>query len=228
MNLSDKIKNSKKQTILKVYLKSVKPLVFDGCEAFGDANLTVVVGQAQNILPVLEKNAQSILQKRIEYYGLNSAVPLADYAEFDARIEPFAVVRQGVKIGANAVIMHGAVLNIDAEIGENTMVDINAVVGSGAKVGKNCHIGAGAVIAGMLEPACNIPVVIADGVLIGANAVVLEGVRVGQNAVVGAGAVVTKNVPPFAVVMGCPAVVKRYVDDANNRFDVINSDLRGN
>ena len=119
MNLSDKIKNSKKQTILKVYLKSVKPLVFDGCEAFGDANLTVVVGQAQKILPVLKKNAQSILQKRIEYYGLNSAVPLADYAEFDARIEP------------------------------------------------------------------------------------------------------------FAVVTGCPAVVKRYVDDANNRFDVINSDLRG-
>jgi acetyltransferase-like isoleucine patch superfamily enzyme len=57
-------------------------------------------------------------------------------------------------------------------------------------------------------------VVIGEFAMIAADSVVLPGVTVGRYAVVGAGAVVTKDVEPFAVVMGIPA---RKVGDRRDR-----------
>ena len=45
---------------------------------------------------------------------------------------------------------------------------------------------------------------------VGANAVVVGGVTVENGAVVAASSVVTKDVPPYAIVAGVPATVKRY------------------
>ncbi|SDN36427.1 DapH/DapD/GlmU-related protein [Afipia sp. GAS231] len=53
------------------------------------------------------------------------------------------------------------------------------------------------------------PVRICDDAWIGAGAFVLRGVVVGEGAVVAAGAVVTKDVPPYTIVAGNPAVVVR-------------------
>ncbi|MCR4264363.1 MAG: acyltransferase [Candidatus Roizmanbacteria bacterium] len=50
------------------------------------------------------------------------------------------------------------------------------------------------------------PVVIEDYVFIGPRAIILPGVTVGKGAVVAAGAVVSKDVAPFTVVGGVPAV----------------------
>ena len=49
------------------------------------------------------------------------------------------------------------------------------------------------------------PVVIEDGAWIGEGACILPGVRIGLHAIVGANAVVTRNVPPYTIVVGCPA-----------------------
>lgn len=51
---------------------------------------------------------------------------------------------------------------------------------------------------------------IADDVWIGFGATILDGVHIAQGAVVGARALVTKDVPPYAIVGGCPAQVLRY------------------
>ena len=53
------------------------------------------------------------------------------------------------------------------------------------------------------------PVVIEDFVWLGPRAIVLPGVTIGKGAVVAAGAVVTKDVAPYAVVAGVPAVKVR-------------------
>jgi acetyltransferase-like isoleucine patch superfamily enzyme len=53
-------------------------------------------------------------------------------------------------------------------------------------------------------------VVIEDDVWVGASATILPGVRVGRGAIVAAGSVVTKNVPPYAVVAGCPARIVKF------------------
>jgi maltose O-acetyltransferase len=50
------------------------------------------------------------------------------------------------------------------------------------------------------------PVTIGDRVWIGYGAIILPGVTIGEGAVVGAGAVVTKEVPPYTIVAGNPAV----------------------
>lgn len=49
-----------------------------------------------------------------------------------------------------------------------------------------------------------------NDVWIGQRAIIMSGVKIGQGAIIGAGAVVTKAVPPYAVVAGNPAVIKKY------------------
>ena len=142
----------------------------------------------------------------------NSAVPLLDLKNVNARIEPGAILRDRVEIGDRAVIMMGAILNIGAVVGEDTMIDMGAVLGGRATVGKRCHVGAGAVLAGVVEPASATPVIVEDDVLIGANAVVLEGVHIGKGAVIAAGCVVVSDVPENAVVAGVPGRIIKMKD----------------
>jgi len=57
------------------------------------------------------------------------------------------------------------------------------------------------------------PINIGNDVFIGMNVTILDGVTIGDGAIIGAGAVVSKDVPPFAIAVGCPAKIQRY------RFD---------
>ncbi|MBV8122433.1 MAG: CatB-related O-acetyltransferase [Alphaproteobacteria bacterium] len=52
-------------------------------------------------------------------------------------------------------------------------------------------------------------VTIGNDVWTGHNVNILAGVSVGDGAVIGAGSVVTKDVPPYAIVAGVPAEVRR-------------------
>lgn len=53
-------------------------------------------------------------------------------------------------------------------------------------------------------------VVIGNDVWSGHNVNIMPGVNVGDGAVIAAGAVVTKDVPPYAIVAGVPATIKRF------------------
>ncbi len=53
-------------------------------------------------------------------------------------------------------------------------------------------------------------IAIGNDVFIGANVTVLDGITIGDGAVIGAGAVVSKNIPPYAVAVGCPIQVIKY------------------
>ncbi|MBI4861538.1 MAG: N-acetyltransferase, partial [Candidatus Riflebacteria bacterium] len=52
-----------------------------------------------------------------------------------------------------------------------------------------------------------IPTLVKHGASIGANATVVCGVTIGEWAFVGAGSVVTRDVPPYALVLGVPGRV---------------------
>lgn len=206
------ISNATKTTPVKAYIWEKEPVAFPGCREFRGMGAKLVFGEWEQLAPILEANRDKIEDLRIECDRRHSAIPLADIKDLPARIEPGAMIREGVRIGERAVVMMGAVLNIGATVGAGSMIDMGAVLGGRATVGRDCHIGAGAVLAGVIEPASADPVVIEDRVLIGANAVILEGVRVGADAVVAAGAVVTRQVPPGAVVAGCPARIIKWKD----------------
>ena len=221
------IKEAVKKTPVKVYLTGDLDGIEDkNIDILGSKPLYILFGDSDDIDEFLEQNKDRIEKTIYEYDRRNSAVPMLDVRNIDARIEPGSIIRDKVIINKNAVIMMGAVINIGAEIGEGTMVDMNAVVGARGKLGKNVHLGAGAVIAGVLEPPSSDPVVIGDNVLIGANAVILEGVRVGEGAVVAAGSVVTKDVEGGTVVAGAPAKFIKFVDDKTKDKTKLLDDLR--
>ncbi|NUF25130.1 2,3,4,5-tetrahydropyridine-2,6-dicarboxylate N-acetyltransferase [Bombilactobacillus mellis] len=224
----DFIAQAPKKTPVKVYLKGELTALNWPAEikTFVGNHSGVVIGDWQIVGPFLKENATKITDYYIENISRNSAVPLLDLKNISARIEPGAIIRDQVSIGANAVVMMGAVVNIGAEIGPGAMIDMNAVLGGRAVIGANSHIGAGAVIAGVVEPASAQPVRIGKNVLIGANAVVLEGVQVGDQAVVAAGAVVTQDVPAKTVVAGVPAKVIKQLDQQTTAKTKIEKDLR--
>ncbi len=209
------IGDAEKKTPVKVTLKGqLKELDFpDTIQTFANCKTGTLFGDWNEIKPFLEANKEAIVDYVVENDGRNSAIPLLDKKNINARIEPGAIIRDQVEIGDNAVIMMGAVINIGAVIGEGTMIDMGAILGGRATVGKNAHIGAGSVLAGVIEPPSAEPVIIEDDVLIGANAVVIEGVRVGKGAVVAAGAIVIDDVAPNTVVAGVPARKIKDIDE---------------
>lgn len=223
------IATAEKKTPVRVFIKEKEPIDY-GTESgktkvFGLGD-KVVFGDWKDLKPILEANKDKIADIVIENDARNSAIPMLDKKNINARIEPGAIIREQVQIADRAVIMMGAVINIGAVVGEGSMIDMGAVLGGRATVGKNCHIGAGAVLAGVIEPASAKPVVIGEGTLVGANAVVIEGVQVGKNCVVAAGAVVIDDVPDNMVVAGCPARIIKQKDEKTNSKTALEGALR--
>jgi len=225
--IAEYIKNAEKKTPSKLFIKGdLSSIDFTGLKTFGDHQNKVVFGEINQINFILQSYAEHIEDYVLEVDRRNSAIPLLNLQNLDARIEPGAHIREFVSIGKSAVIMMGAVINIGAVIGDRTMIDMNAVIGARAMIGKNCHIGAGSVVAGVLEPPSKTPVIIEDDVLVGANAVILEGVKIGKGAVVAAGSVVTQDVLENQVVAGAPAKLIKMKDEKTLDKTQILDDLR--
>ena len=68
-------------------------------------------------------------------------------------------------------------------------------------------------IGGIEHPVSKGDVIIGDDVWIGMNSMIMSGVTIGDGAVIGAGSLVVKDVKPYALVAGNPAVFKKF------RFD---------
>lgn len=134
-----------------------------------------------------------------------------------------------LRVGADVYLDHGAYLHCgDMEwckdaggisIGRGSYVGPRCVLFGmgGLEIGAQVMIAPGAVVSTVEhphrdtsrpmyeQPRIYAAIVIEDDVYIGSNAVVTPGVRVGRGAVVGAGAVVTRDVAPYALVIGVPA-----------------------
>lgn len=64
---------------------------------------------------------------------------------------------------------------------------------------------------------------IGNDVWIGYNAIIMPGINIGDGAVIGSGAIVTKDVEPYSIVAGVPAMFlkKRFSDDVINELKKI-------
>ena len=123
-------------------------------------------------------------------------------------------------IGRNVNIDKGAYVMQDTVIGDNSGIGVNCEICYGLTIGNNVMMGPECLFysnnhkfnretlkyEGYTEVN---PIVIEDDVWIGRRAIIMGGVRVGKGAVIGAGAVVTKDVPPYCVAAGNPAVIKK-------------------
>ena len=113
-----------------------------------------------------------------------------------------AVVPQNVKIGKHVTIMNNVLFMAAGgiEIGDNSMV------AAYSKIISNDHDPYD------LPTVTCLPVKIGNYVWIGAGAIILKGVTIGDHAIVGGGSVVNKDVPPYAIVVGSPAKIVKYLD----------------
>lgn len=103
------------------------------------------------------------------------------------------------------------------QIGEGTIVGDNAILDArcGLEIGKNVNLSSNVSIYTLQHDyrdpffKCSenrkMTVIIGDRVWIGSNVTILPGVTIGEGAVCCAGCVVTKDVEPYAVVVGIPA-----------------------
>jgi serine O-acetyltransferase len=101
-----------------------------------------------------------------------------------------------------------------ATIGRNTYFNnwgLGIVIHRRVVIGENCRIGHGVTIGGRSDH-YDVPV-IGNDVLVGVGATILGPIKIGDHATVGANAVVIDDVPPYAVVVGVPARIIKYMDN---------------
>lgn len=132
------------------------------------------------------------------------------------RIWAFAHVLPGARIGSNCNICDHTFIENDVIVGDDVTIKCGVQLWDGMRIGDRVFIGPNATFTNDHRPRSKVyperflQTVLENDVSIGANATVLPGLRVGRGAMVGAGAVVTRNVPPYATVVGNPAVIIGY------------------
>ena len=88
-----KIAQSKKKTSCKVILNCKKKLVFKNAKVFVSLPLYIVYGDYEDIKDTLKENEKDIEDMVIENQSRNSALPLLNTLNINARIEPGAIIR---------------------------------------------------------------------------------------------------------------------------------------
>ena len=154
-----------------------------------------------------------------------------------AVVDEGAVIGDGTKVWHFSHIMPNATIGQNCVLGQNVFVASNVLLGNHVKVQNNvslydgvvCQddvfIGPSVVFTNVSNPRSAVlrkeeykPTLIKKGATIGANATVVCGNTIGEYAFVGAGAVITKNVPPYALVTGNPAIQTGWMSEFGQKL----------
>lgn len=147
------------------------------------------------------------------------------------RIWQLVQVRPYATIGEDCNIGRGVFIDTHVKIGDHVKIQNYVSVYEGVTLEDGVFVGPHVVFTNDKIPrAINpdgtpksaddwvvTPTLIQHGAALGANSVIVCGVTVGRWALVGSGSVVTKDVPDYALVVGNPARVIGYVDEAGQR-----------
>lgn len=134
-------------------------------------------------------------------------------------IMPDCVIGEKCNIGQNVVISPGVVL------GNNVKIQNNVSVYTGVICEDDVFLGPSMVFTNVINPRSAVirrdeymETRVKKGASIGANATIICGITIGEYAFIGAGAVVTKDVPPFALVVGNPARQSGWMSHYGHRL----------
>ena len=148
----------------------------------------------------------------------------------DYQVHETAIVDDGAVIGEGSRVWHcvhvcsGAVIGRGVSLGQNVFVGNRVTIGDRCKIQNNVSVydnvhleegvfcGPSMVFTNVHNPRALIDrkdqyrdTVIQKGATLGANCTIVCGVNIGEYAFVAAGAVITKNVKPYALMVGVPA-----------------------
>jgi UDP-2-acetamido-3-amino-2,3-dideoxy-glucuronate N-acetyltransferase len=158
-------------------------------------------------------------------------------AHESAIIDPGCNIGNGTKIWHFTHIMPGCTIGENCNIGQNVVVSPEVILGNNVKVQNNVSIytgviceddvflGPSMVFTNVVNPRSGINrrgqysvTLVKKGATIGANATIVCGITLGEYCFIGAGAVVTKNVPPYALVIGNPARQSGWMSEFGHKL----------
>lgn len=147
------------------------------------------------------------------------------------QVHETAIIDEGAQIGEGSRIWHwvhvcgGAMIGTGVSLGQNVFIGNKVVIGDNCKIQNNVSVydnvtleegvfcGPSMVFTNVYNPRSLIErkdeyrdTLIRRGATLGANCTIVCGVTVGEFAFVGAGAVVNKDVKPYALMVGVPAM----------------------
>lgn len=127
------------------------------------------------------------------------------------KIWHFCHIMPGARIGANCSLGQNVFVASDVTLGDNVKVQNNVSLYTGVYCEDDVFLGPSMVFTNVINPRSAVirkgeyqKTHVCRGATIGANATIVCGTRIGAFAFIGAGAVVTKDVPPYALVVGNP------------------------
>lgn len=135
------------------------------------------------------------------------------------RVWAFAHILPGATVGRDVNVCDHVFIENDVVVGDRVTIKCGVQLWDGLRIEDDVFIGPNVTFTNDPFPRSkkhlerHPATVVRRGASIGGNATILPGVTVGAGAMVGAGAVVTRSVPPYAVVVGNPARIVRYVSD---------------
>lgn len=141
------------------------------------------------------------------------------------KIWNLAQVREEAEIGENCIISKNVYIDTKVKIGNCVKIQNNVNVYHGVEIEDDVFLGPSMTFTNDMFPrAFNGEWKITDtrvkkGASIGANSTVVCGVTIGEYAMIGAGSVVTRDVLPYALVVGNPAKQIGWVCECGARLD---------
>ena len=146
------------------------------------------------------------------------------FAHKTAVIDDDCIIGDGTKIWHFSHIMSGCTIGEQCNIGQNVVISPQVILGRNVKIQNNVSVytgviceddvflGPSMVFTNVINPRSHVnrkneyaQTLVRKGASIGANATVVCGNEIGEYALIGAGAVITKEVKPYALVVGNPA-----------------------
>lgn len=141
------------------------------------------------------------------------------------KIWHFSHIMPNCRLGENCNIGQNVVISPDVVLGKNVKVQNNVSIYTGVTCDDDVFLGPSMVFTNVINPrsAVNrkseyLKTHVGKGASIGANATIVCGHNIGAYAFIGAGAVVTKEVLPYALVVGNPARQQGWMSEFGHKL----------
>lgn len=160
------------------------------------------------------------------------------FAHETAVIDSGSKIGDGTKIWHFSHIMPGSIIGKKCNIGQNVFIAPEVILGENVKVQNNVSIytgvscdddvflGPSMVFTNVINPRSAlirknefVKTHVGKGASIGANATIICGNNIGKYAFIGAGAVVTKEIPPYSLWVGNPAVQTGWISEFGHKLE---------
>ena len=166
-----------------------------------------------------------MIENKIYFTHETAIVDEGCHIEAGTKIWHFSHIMANCKIGNNCNIGQNVVVSPDVVLGNNVKVQNNVSIYTGVTCDDDVFLGPSMVFTNVINPRSAVnrksqymKTHVGKGATIGANATIVCGHDVGQYAFIGAGAVVTKEVLPYALVVGNPAKQIGWMSEYGHRL----------